>query len=152
MKPVQFGAHGESQLQRFLDAQAGQYDSVLRELRSGRKASHWMWYIFPQLAGLGSSAMAERYAIASLDEAAAYLAHPVLGQRLIDCTRIVVNVETESAEEIFPYPDDLKFRSSITLFSRVTGASDVFVKALGKYYRGRPDPLTLELLQRQAQP
>ena len=127
-------------LQRFVDAQDPVYERVLAELRAGRKRTHWSWFIFPQLAGLGSSAMARRYAIASLDEARAYLAHPVLGPRLVACVGLV---QGPSAEEVLGHPDDLKFRSCVTLFGLVEGASPVFRAALDRYFGGVPDPLTL---------
>lgn len=133
-------------LNRFVEAQERVADAVTRELRAGRKQSHWMWFVFPQVRGLGSSPTAQRYAIGSLDEASAYLAHPVLGPRLREWTQIVLAVEGRSAEEVFGYPDYLKFRSSMTLFSRVPGADPVFTKALEKYYGGEPDRKTLDIL------
>ena len=136
-------------LQRFLDAQADHYESVLRELRSGRKATHWMWYIFPQIRGLGSSTMSERYAISGRAEAVAYLEHAILGPRLTECTQLVVDVQGRSVEEIFSYPDDLKFRSSMTLFAETANDPRLFRAALDKYYRGQPDSLTLDILRRQ---
>ena len=132
-------------LQRFIDAQAGVIDRALAELRAGAKRSHWMWFIFPQVAGLGFSAMARRYAIASRREAEAYLQHPLLGPRLIACTRAVLAVEGRSAHQIFGSPDDLKFRSSITLFDAVA-PDGTFAEALRKYFDGRPDEATLEAL------
>jgi uncharacterized protein (DUF1810 family) len=133
-------------LNRFVEAQKGVVEAVKRELAAGRKQSHWMWFVFPQVRGLGTSPMAQRYAIRSLEEARAYLEHPVLGPRLIEWTHIVLGVEGRSAEQIFGYPDYLKFRSSMTLFSRVPGADPVFARALEKYYRGEPDRRTLEIL------
>jgi uncharacterized protein (DUF1810 family) len=130
-------------LQRFGDAQARVIDQVRRELAAGRKETHWMWFVFPQLRGLGSSSMAEKYGIASRAEAEAYLAHPVLGPRLRECTELVNAVQNRSIEEIFGYPDDLKFRSCMTLFSSVTNENDVFRTALDKYFNGEPDPATL---------
>jgi len=109
-------------LHRFLDGQAGVYDTVLAELRSGRKSSHWIWFIFPQIAGLGHSEMAQQFAIGSLDEAKTYLQHPILGPRLRTCTQLVLNVAGRSVDEIFGHPDHLKFRSCITLF--LTAAPD----------------------------
>jgi uncharacterized protein (DUF1810 family) len=132
-------------LQRFVDAQAGVFERALAELSAGAKRSHWMWFIFPQVAGLGFSAMAQRYAIGSKLEAEAYLAHPVLGQRLIACARAVLAVEGRSAHEIFGSPDDLKFRSSMTLFDAVA-PDGIFAEALRKYFDGRPDDATLEAL------
>ena len=136
----------EFNLERFVEAQEGVADTVTRELRAGRKRSHWMWFVFPQVHGLGRSAMAQRYAIRSLEEAQAYLEHPVLGPRLREWTQLVVNVEGSSAQDIFGYPDYLKFRSSMTLFSRVPGADPVFEKALDKFYGGKPDSKTLDIL------
>jgi uncharacterized protein (DUF1810 family) len=133
-------------LQRFVDAQAGVYHTVVEELRAGRKRSHWIWFIFPQIAGLGSSPTAARYAIASLDEARAYLQHHVLGPRLHECAQLVNQVRGRSINEIFGSPDDLKVRSSMTLFARATDDNEDFVALLDKYYGGEQDPLTLEQL------
>jgi uncharacterized protein (DUF1810 family) len=135
-------------LERFVEAQNPVYAQVCRELRQGRKQGHWMWFIFPQLKGLGHSSMASRFGIASADEARAYLAHPILGPRLEECTSLVNGVEGVSVEELFGYPDDMKFRSSMTLFAHVSSGSNVFAAALKKYYSGQPDRLTLELLNR----
>src|ERR1700735_2862975 len=121
-------------LQRFVDAQAPVIDRVCEELAQGRKRSHWMWFIFPQIAGLGFSAMAQRYAIASLDEAWAYLRHPLLGPRLEDCTRLVLAVSGRSATEILGSPDDMKFRSSMTLFAQAAPDQAIFAEALRKYF------------------
>ena len=136
-------------LQRFLDAQEGVYDTVLAELRAGRKSSHWIWFIFPQITGLGHSEMAQKFAIGSLDEAKTYLQHPILGPRLRACTQLVLDVNGRSAEEIFGYPDNLKFRSCMTLF--VTAATDnaVFKNVLLKFFGGQPDTLTLDILAKQ---
>ncbi|HEY2367514.1 MAG TPA: DUF1810 domain-containing protein, partial [Polyangiaceae bacterium] len=133
-------------LQRFVTAQEPVMARVLAELRAGAKRSHWMWFVFPQIAGLGSSAMAQRYALRSLDEAKAYLAHPVLGERLRECTAIVVGLEGRSAREIFGWPDDLKLRSSMTLFSRAASDPAPFVAVLEKYFEGKPDDATLARL------
>ncbi len=133
-------------LQRFVDAQAPVYQRVVAELRSGRKTSHWMWFIFPQIKGLGSSAMAQKFAIASRAEAQAYLDHPLLAARLRECTRLVTAVEGRAIEEILGYPDDLKFRSSMTLFAAVAADNRDFVDALDKFYGGKADPATLERL------
>ena len=134
-------------LQRFVDAQSSVYEQVCSELREGRKRTHWMWFVFPQIEGLGHSAMASRFAIASLLEAQAYLAHPILGPRLRECTRLVNLVEGRSIDRIFGSPDDLKFRSSMTLFARAApGDEQVFAEALRKYFGGKPDPATLERL------
>ena len=132
-------------LTRFLDAQAPIYETALGELRAGRKRSHWMWFVFPQLAGLGMSSTARFYGIAGLDEARTYLAHPVLGARLLACTRAVLGVEGRSLHAIFGSPDDLKFRSSMTLFDRA-GGEPVFREALVRYCEGQPDSRTLEFL------
>jgi uncharacterized protein (DUF1810 family) len=129
-------------LQRFALAQAPVMAQVRDELRAGAKRSHWMWFVFPQIAGLGSSAMAARYGIASLDEARAYLAHPVLGARLRDCTRLVLDVEGRSVHQIFGAPDDMKFHSSMTLFD-AAAASEVFGAALAKYFGGARDAGTV---------
>lgn len=137
-----------SDLQRFLDAQTGVYDSALAELISGRKRGHWMWFIFPQLRGLGSSPMAQAYAIESSDEAAAFLAHPVLGRRLLECTHAVNALDGPTVAEIFGYPDHLKFRSCLTLFETVGIEASVFTSALEKYYDGERDRLTLAILDR----
>jgi uncharacterized protein (DUF1810 family) len=137
---------GSFELQRFVNAQSSVYDRVIEELRSGSKQSHWMWFIFPQIAGLGESAMAQKYAISSLEEAAAYLNHPVLGPRLRKCTSLVNAIEDRSIEDIFGYPDDLKFCSSMTLFARATQDNREFTAALAKYFKGEPDSATLALL------
>jgi uncharacterized protein (DUF1810 family) len=136
----------EAGLDRFAQAQEPVLEQVLAELRAGRKTTHWMWFVFPQIRGLGQSPTAQRFAIASRAEAEAYLRHPVLGPRLRDCTRLVNVVEGRSIEEIFGYPDHLKFRSSMTLFAHVTSDNQVFLDALDKYFGGEPDPLTLESL------
>lgn len=134
-------------LQRFLDAQARNYGQALAELRAGRKVSHWMWYVFPQAAGLGSSAMSQAYAIGSLEEARAYLAHPVLGDRLRDCVRAVLALQGRSAREVFGSPDDLKFRSSLTLFAEADPTEALFEAALAAYFGGERDARTLALLE-----
>lgn len=133
-------------LQRFVEAQNTCFDEVCSELHAGRKKSHWMWFIFPQLQGLGSSPMAVRYAISSKQEAQAYLDNAILGPRLKQCTELVFRVEGRSITQIFGSPDDLKFRSSMTLFASVTSGNTVFREALQKYFAGRPDPLTSERL------
>jgi uncharacterized protein (DUF1810 family) len=134
------------QLQRFVDAQQPVYETVLGELRTGRKRSHWMWFIFPQIAGLAHSAMADRFALSSLDEAVAYLTHSVLGQRLRECSVLVAGVEGRSIAEIFGHPDDMKFRSSMTLFSRAAPQERIFAACLQKYFGGEPDLQTLAKL------
>lgn len=133
-------------LQRFLDAQEGVYDTVLEELRAGKKSSHWIWFIFPQIAGLGRSGTAQRFAIGSLDEAKAYLQHPILAPRLRACTQLVLDVNGRSAEQIFGYPDHLKFRSCLTLFMTAATENKFFRDALLKYFDGKPDTLTLDIL------
>ena len=140
---------GNYPLHRFLDAQEGVYDTVLAELRAGRKSSHWIWFIFPQIAGLGHNAMAQQFAIASLDEAKSYLKHPVLDPRLHECTQLVLDVNGRSAEEIFGYPDHLKFRSCMTLFLTAATDNTIFNDALLKYFDGKPDQLTLDILAQQ---
>lgn len=134
-------------LARFVAAQDGIYPRVVQELKAGRKRSHWMWFIFPQLQGLGTSEMARRYAIRGLDEARAYLAHPLLGTRLVECTRIVNGLHGSSALQIFGQPDDLKFHSSLTLFELAAGNHSEFSTALEKYFAGHRDPATLQHLQ-----
>src|SRR5437868_12171131 len=133
-------------LDRFLRAQDSVFEQVKSELRAGSKRGHWMWFVFPQLKGLGSSWMAEKYAISSRAEAEAYLAHAILGPRLTECTRLVNQVEGRSAEAIFGSVDTLKFRSSMTLFAEVSRDGSVFAEALQKYFAGQPDRLTLERL------
>ncbi len=133
-------------LQRFVDAQAPVYERARRELEAGRKESHWMWFIFPQFTGLGRSPMSIRFAIASLDEAKAYLAHSVLGVRLRECARLTLDVEGKSAREIFGSIDETKFCSSMTLFARAAPDDDVFQRCLNKYFAGGPDPATLARL------
>ena len=134
-------------LQRFVDAQARVYHTVVDELRAGRKRSHWIWFIFPQVAGLGHSSMAQRYAISSLAEARAYLKHDVLGPRLHECAQLVNRIEGRSIHEIFGSPDDLKVRSSMTLFARAADDNGDFVALLERYYDGEEDPLTIEQLR-----
>lgn len=133
-------------LRRFVDAQEHVYDAVLGELRAGRKRTHWMWFIFPQIAGLGRSATARTFALSSLDAADAYLAHPVLGPRLRECGRLVESIEGRSITDIFGQPDDRKFWSSMTLFARAAPEEPVFGACLRKYFAGRPDPHTLALV------
>ncbi len=133
-------------LKRFVDAQAGVFEQVVAELRSGQKTSHWMWFVFPQLRGLGSSGLARRFAISSLAEARAYLQHPLLGDRLRQCARLAVDANRPSVTQLFAPPDDLKFRSSMTLFLQAGPDQRVFQDALDRYFGGAPDQLTLELL------
>lgn len=136
----------EFDLQRFVDAQQDVYASVVRELGSGRKRTHWMWFIFPQIAGLGHSEMARRYAIASRAEATAYDAHPILGARLRECTQLVLNVSGSDISEILGHPDDMKFRSCMTLFCAVTSDNALFKQAIDQYFAGQLDGRTLEIL------
>jgi len=133
-------------LNRFVQAQEGDYEQALSEIRSGRKRSHWMWYIFPQYEGLGFSSTSKLYAIKSVGEAEAYLNHPVLGPRLRDCAQAALDVEGRSAREVFGSPDNMKLKSCATLFAQVTPAGSVFEQLLEKYYRGERDEKTLELL------
>jgi uncharacterized protein (DUF1810 family) len=134
------------ELQRFVDAQEPVYGRVLGELRGGRKRSHWIWFIFPQLRGLGRSPTAVKYGISSREEARAYLAHEILGPRLRECTRLVRQIDGRPVEDIFGWPDNLKVRSSMTLFARCTDDNADFVAVLDKFYNGEEDPLTVELL------
>jgi uncharacterized protein (DUF1810 family) len=133
-------------LQCFVEAQAAVYPRVLAELRAGRKQSHWMWFIFPQIEGLGHSAMTQRYAIASRAEAAAYLSHDVLGPRLRECTALVNAVQGKSITDILGRPDDLKFRSSMTLFAHATSDNRAFTEAIRRYFDGVFDPATMARL------
>jgi uncharacterized protein (DUF1810 family) len=137
-------------LARFLEAQAGVYDQVMDELRSGQKRSHWIWFIFPQYAGLGKSATSADYAIRSLDEARAYLQHWILGPRLLECTGIVNCLQGRSAAEIFGWPDDVKFRSSMTLFELAAGGPSEFTTALEAFFAGERDARTLALVRLSA--
>ena len=133
-------------LQRFVDAQDRVYDVVIDELCNGAKRSHWIWFVFPQLRGLGHSPTAVRYGISSLDEARAYVAHDLLGPRLRECARLVAGIDGRSAEDIFGWPDNLKVRSSMTLFARATDDNAEFRAVLDKFYDGEDDPATVELL------
>jgi uncharacterized protein (DUF1810 family) len=133
-------------LDRFVKAQISSYKDALAELRAGRKRSHWMWYIFPQFAGLGVSSTSQKYAIKSIDEARAYLAHTVLGPRLAECCDAVLAIEGRTAYEIMGTPDDLKLRSCATLFGRVAPAGSVYERVLERYFQGAPDEATLRLI------
>ncbi|MDQ6703159.1 MAG: DUF1810 domain-containing protein [Pseudomonadota bacterium] len=133
-------------LQRFVDAQSPVFEEVCLELQEGRKKGHWMWFIFPQIEGLGYSQLARKFAISSREEAEAYLNHPILGPRLRQCTRLMTLVEGRSIDQIFADPDDLKFHSSMTLFANATSDNQVFRDALHKYFGGELDRLTLEQL------
>ena len=134
-------------LQRFIDAQESIYEDVIQELKQGRKTSHWIWYIFPQIKGLGRSWTAQQFAISSLEEAEAYLNNSILGSRLTECTQLVLNIEDRNIRQIFGYPDNLKFRSSMTLFLHATKDNQIFKDALLKYFEGKADQLTLDILQ-----
>jgi len=130
-------------LERFVEAQAPVYDQVRRELEAGRKQSHWMWFVFPQIKGLGQSATSIRFAIGSIDEARTYLTHAVLGPRLKECSRLTLDVEGRTTREIFGPVDEMKFCSSMTLFAKAAQEEDVFQRCLDKYFAGEPDPATL---------
>jgi uncharacterized protein (DUF1810 family) len=139
-----------SNLDHFVAAQEEVYESVCAELKAGKKSSHWMWFVFPQLEGLGQSAMARQYAIHSSTEALQYLHHPVLGPRILECTALMLAIKSKSAFEILGTPDDLKFKSCMTLFMQVAnGEPAVFEQALTRFYEGKPDKRTLELLARK---
>ena len=136
-------------LQRFVNAQQQVFERACGELRQGMKQSHWMWFIFPQIKGLGHSEMAQRFAISSRQEAEAYLAHPILGLRLRECSQIVADLKGRGSADIFGYPDDMKFRSSMTLFALaapVAADGEIFRRCLEKYFQGEPDPATLAAL------
>lgn len=133
-------------LNRFLQAQQADYERALSEIKSGRKRSHWMWYVFPQFDGLGSSPTSKRYSIKSVAEAKAYLSHPILGSRLIECAEAVLSVEGRTAYEIFSSPDDMKLKSCATLFAYVSPAKSVFDRLLDKFFQGERDDKTLRLL------
>lgn len=134
-------------LSRFVSAQEGRYEMAYAELANGRKRSHWMWYIFPQLSGLGSSPMARRYALSGLEEAKAFLAHPLLGTRLVHISALLLGLETNNPTEIFGFPDDIKLRSSMTLFALACPEEPVFQQVLDRFFGGDKDPLTLRLLR-----
>ena len=133
-------------LDRFVRAQTSDYERALAEINGGRKQSHWMWYVFPQCAGLGHSPTSQRYAISTLDEARAYLAHPILGRRLTECATAVLGVQDRTAHQIFGSPDDLKLQSSATLFALVSADDSVFHRVLDKYFGGHADERTLGLV------
>lgn len=133
-------------LERFLKGQARNYDSALREIREGCKRSHWMWYVFPQIQGLGFSSTAQYYAIRDLEEAKAYLQHPVLRERLLEISNALLLLDSHNASEVFGWPDDLKLRSSMTLFAEAEPECDVFQKVLDQYFQGSKDERTLEIL------
>ncbi|WP_457797841.1 DUF1810 domain-containing protein [Methylocystis sp. S23] len=134
-------------LQRFLDAQAESYDRALAELRAGRKTSHWIWYVFPQLKGLGFSEASRFYGLSGLDEARAYLAHPILGQRLRECAEAMLATGDSNAEDVLGFTDAMKFRSSMTLFAKAAPQEPLFAQALARFFKGEEDQKTLDLLQ-----
>ena len=139
--------NADNSLNRFLEAQENIYPRALQELHNGKKTSHWMWFIFPQIEGLGHSSTAKYYSIRSIKEARDYVAHPVLGERLLECANILVNLSGKTASAIFGYPDDLKLRSSMTLFNYVAPEYNVFADVLEKYFGGEEDEKTLLILQ-----
>jgi len=139
---------GDTQLKRFIDAQQRDYEIALAEVKNGRKRSHWMWYIFPQVKGLGFSSTSQHYGIADMKEAEAYLRHPVLGQRLIDISQALLGLENANATHIFGSPDDMKLRSAMTLFAAVKDSDPVFHQVLDKYFQGKADSQTLTILNR----
>jgi uncharacterized protein (DUF1810 family) len=141
------GADDPYNLARFVEAQEEDYEQALSEIRGGRKRSHWMWYMFPQFEGLGSSWTSQRYSVKSEAEAEAYLAHPVLGPRLVECAEAALRVDGRSAREIFGSPDDMKLRSCATLFASVSSADSVFHRLIDKYFHGKRDDRTLELMR-----
>jgi uncharacterized protein (DUF1810 family) len=140
--------HDPFDLDRFVQAQAHTYDRALAEIVRGRKESHWMWFVFPQVAGLGSTPTSQRYAIRGRDEASAYLHHPVLGSRLLECAHALLALDGRGAAEIFGWPDELKLRSCATLFALVSPPGSVFARVLDKYFAGMPDEKTIALLDR----
>ena len=146
-KPVPDNESDPHQLQRFIEAQQRSYDGALAEIRSGRKRSHWMWYVFPQIDGLGRSSTAQYFSIKSIAEAEAYLCHPILGARLRSCAEAVLAVEGRSAHDIFGFPDELKLRSCMTLFAQISPDGSVFERVLDKYFYGQRDEETLRILE-----
>lgn len=139
---------GNGDLQRFLNAQQEDYAIALSEIKAGRKKSHWMWYIFPQISGLGFSSTSAYYGIKNLDEATAYLHHPILGKRLLEISETLLNLESQNATAIFGQPDDVKLKSSMTLFSRVPGSPAIFQQVLNKFFDGFTDETTIKLLEK----
>jgi uncharacterized protein (DUF1810 family) len=137
----------ETNLQRFIDAQTGVYELALSEIRKGRKQSHWMWFVFPQIEGLGYSDISKRYAIKNREEGQAYLQHPLLAARLLQISETLLQLQSSNAHQIFGSPDDLKLKSSMTLFSSLDGAPLVFQKVLDRYFGGAKDPKTLSLMK-----
>ena len=136
-------------LNRFTEAQETVYPQVLRELKNGKKTSHWMWFIFPQIEGLGYSATARYYSIKGIKEASEYMAHPILGARLLECANIILKIEGKTADDIFGYPDNIKLKSSMTLFNSVTPERNVFGNVLKKYFSGEQDEQTLSILKKE---
>src|ERR1035437_1144284 len=134
-------------LNHFLSAQQHIYPQVLKELRNGKKTTHWMWFIFPQIEGLGYSSTAKYYSIKTIEEAKEYVAHPILGKRLLECSKIILEIENKTADDIFGYPDIIKLKSSMTLFNFVTPEHKVFAEVLKKYFSGKQDEQTLSILQ-----
>lgn len=137
----------DTNLERFVDAQQADYNAALTEIKNGQKQTHWMWYIFPQIEGLGFSQTSRFYAIKGIREASAYLAHPILGRRLVEICKALLKLESDNANQIFGSPDDLKLRSSMTLFSTIPGADPVFHEVLNKFFNGKKDAKTLQILQ-----
>ncbi len=146
--PSGTGGHDAFDLGRFTSAQEGIYDKALAELRRGQKRTHWMWFVFPQIDGLGHSTTSKHFAIRSIEEARHYLSHPVLGPRLLECTEAVLATEGRSISQIFGYPDHLKLKSSMTLFASVADASSVFASVLDTYFNGETDDATLHILEK----
>ena len=138
----------DNTLTRFIEAQQNVYPQVLKELRNGKKTSHWMWFIFPQIQGLGHSSTAKYYSIKTIEEAKEYLAHPVLGKRLLECSNIILEIKNKIADEIFGYPDNLKLKSSMSLFNYVRNDQKAFADVLKKYFSGKEDEQTLSILQK----
>jgi len=136
------------ELNRFIIAQENNYHDVLEELRAGQKQSHWMWYVFPQIDGLAQSATSKYYAIKSIEEAQQYLDHPVLGKRLMECTELVLAIKGRSVSQIFGYPDDMKLKSSMTLFAHAAPSHSAFAQALDKYFNGEQDAKTIQILKK----
>ncbi|KQR71217.1 DUF1810 domain-containing protein [Pedobacter sp. Leaf176] len=136
----------EKKLERFVQAQEKSYQDALAELKSGRKRSHWMWYVFPQIKGLGFSEMARFYAIEDIKEAEDYLAHPVLGKRLIEITQVLIELNEDDANKVFGYPDDMKLKSSMTLFANINRTDPVFLQVIDKYFHGKQDVATLRII------
>lgn len=136
----------EKKLERFVQAQEKSYQDALAELKSGRKRSHWMWYVFPQIKGLGFSEMARFYAIEDIKEAEDYLAHPVLGKRLIEITQVLIELNEDDANKVFGYPDDMKLKSSMTLFANINRTDPVFLQVIYKYFHGKQDVATLRII------